>query len=119
MGDWLPDAHPVGPSGMSATLSRALVKLGIYGLVRLFCSFVVSPAPLRIWGLIVALAGTASLFIGTLTALRQTDTKRLMAFHTIEARSATSVSGWALASIASHLTRRWPRSLLRERFSTL
>ena len=83
MGDWLPDAHPVAPSGMSATLSGALVKLGIYGLVRLFCSFLaVSPA-LEIWGIILALAGTGSLFVGTLTALRQIDTKRLMAFHTI------------------------------------
>ncbi len=83
MGDWLPDAHPVAPSGMSATLSGALVKLGIYGLVRLFCSFLVASSSLRIWGIILALAGTGSLFVGTLTALRQTDTKRLMAFHTI------------------------------------
>ena len=83
MGDWLPDAHPVAPSGMSATLSGALVKLGIYGLVRLFCSFLVVSPSLRIWGIFLALAGTGSLFVGTLTALRQTDTKRLMAFHTI------------------------------------
>jgi len=83
MGDWLPDAHPVAPSGMSATLSGALVKLGIYGLVRLFCSFLVVSPSLRVWGIILALAGTGSLFVGTLTALRQTDTKRLMAFHTI------------------------------------
>jgi hydrogenase-4 component B len=83
MGDWLPDAHPVAPSGMSATLSGALVKLGIYGLVRLFCSFLVISPSLRIWGVFLALAGTGSLFVGTLTALRQTDTKRLMAFHTI------------------------------------
>ena len=83
MGDWLPDAHPVAPSGISATLSGALVKLGIYGLVRLFFSFVAASPALRLWGVILALAGTASLFVGTLTALRQTDTKRLMAFHTI------------------------------------
>jgi hydrogenase-4 component B len=83
MGDWLPDAHPVAPSGMSATLSGALVKLGIYGLVRLFCFFLVVSSALKIWGIILALAGTGSLFVGTLTALRQTDTKRLMAFHTI------------------------------------
>jgi hydrogenase-4 component B len=83
MGDWLPDAHPVAPSGMSATLSGALVKLGIYGLVRLFYSFLVPSPSLSIWGIILALAGTGSLFVGTLTALRQTDTKRLMAFHTI------------------------------------
>jgi hydrogenase-4 component B len=83
MGDWLPDAHPVAPSGMSATLSGALVKLGIYGLTRLFCSFLVVSPSLKIWGIFLALAGTGSLFVGTLTALRQTDTKRLMAFHTI------------------------------------
>ncbi len=83
MGDWLPDAHPVAPSGMSATLSGALVKLGIYGLVRLFCFFLVVSPSLRVWGVILALAGTGSLFVGNLTALRQTDTKRLMAFSTI------------------------------------
>ena len=83
MGDWLPDAHPVAPSGMSATLSGALVKLGIYGLLRLFCSFLVASPALRMWGIVLALAGTASLFVGNLTALRQTDSKRLMAFSTI------------------------------------
>ena len=60
------------------------MKLGIYGLVRFFCA---AAAGLdrrgRTWGIVIALAGTASLFVGTLTALRQTDSKRLMAFHTI------------------------------------
>jgi hydrogenase-4 component B len=83
MGDWLPDAHPVAPSGMSAALSGALVKLGIYGLVRFFCTLLPATSAAGGWGVMIALAGTASLFVGTLTALRQTDSKRLMAFHTI------------------------------------
>ena len=83
MGDWLPDAHPVAPSGMSAALSGALVKLGIYGLVRFFCSLLPTSSAAVGWGVAIALAGTVSLFVGTLTALRQTDSKRLMAFHTI------------------------------------
>lgn len=83
MGDWLPDAHPVAPSGMSAALSGVLVKLGIYGLVRLFCSLLDASPSLRFWGIFLALAGTGSLFVGNLTAVRQTDTKRLMAFSTI------------------------------------
>jgi hydrogenase-4 component B len=83
MGDWLPDAHPVAPSGMSAALSGALVKLGVYGLVRVFCSFVPVSSATDAWGIVLALAGTGSLFVGTLTALRQHDTKRLMAFSTI------------------------------------
>lgn len=83
MGDWLPDAHPVAPSGMSAALSGALVKLGIYGLVRFFCALLPASSAAAGWGIAIALAGTVSLFVGTLTALRQTDSKRLMAFHTI------------------------------------
>ena len=82
MGDWLPDAHPVAPSGMSAILSGALVKLGIYGLVRVFVAFLPTSVTTP-WGVVLALAGTGSLFVGTLQALRQNDTKRLMAFHTI------------------------------------
>ncbi len=83
MGSWLPDAHPVAPSGMSAVLSGALVKLGIYGLLRLFCSFLLPSPSLGWWGIAVALIGTISLFVGTLAGLGETDIKRLMAFSTI------------------------------------
>ncbi len=57
MGDWLPDAHPVAPSGMSAALSGALVKLGIYGLVRFFCALLPASAAAGGWGIAIALAG--------------------------------------------------------------
>ncbi|HVO12681.1 MAG TPA: proton-conducting transporter membrane subunit [Vicinamibacteria bacterium] len=83
MGDWLPDAHPAAPSGVSAALSGLLVKLGIYGLVRVFVSFLPASAASEGWGIAIALVGAASLFLGTLTALEQEDAKRLMAFHTI------------------------------------
>lgn len=84
MGDWLPDAHPVAPSGMSAILSGALVKIGIYGLVRVFVAFLPAEQGAATWGAVLALAGTGSLFVGSLTALRQHDSKRLLAFSTIE-----------------------------------
>ncbi len=83
MGDWLPDAHPAAPSGVSAALSGLLVKLGIYGLVRVFVSFLPLSPVSEGWGVAIALVGTVSLFVGTLTALEQEDGKRLMAFHTI------------------------------------
>ena len=82
MGDWLPDAHPVAPSGMSAVLSGALVKLGIYGLIRVFCGLLPAASSFG-WGVVIALAGTGSLLVGALTALRQNDSKRLLAFSTI------------------------------------
>jgi len=31
---WLPDAHPVAPSHISAMMSGAMIKMGIYGIVR-------------------------------------------------------------------------------------
>jgi hydrogenase-4 component B len=83
MGDWLPDAHPVAPSGMSAVLSGALVKLGIYGLLRLFLTLVPVSEEVQVWGMVIAFFGTASSLVGNITALGQIDSKRLMAFSTI------------------------------------
>jgi len=36
VGTWLPDAHPAAPSGISAMLSGVMIKMGIYGFLRLF-----------------------------------------------------------------------------------
>ena len=84
---WLPDAHPAAPSPVSAMLSGVMIKTGVYGLLRYFL-WLVPPAgqadyPLAKWGLIVALLGTITLFTGTMQALKQEQSKRLLAFHSI------------------------------------
>jgi hydrogenase-4 component B len=82
-GFWLPLAHPVAPSSFSAVLSGVMIKAGVYGLVRLFCTLLpISPLS-QTWGIIIALFGILSLFVGTISALMQDDSKRLMAFHSI------------------------------------
>ena len=40
---WLPAAHPVAPSNVSALLSGVLIKTGIYGLTRVFFDFLGAP----------------------------------------------------------------------------
>ncbi len=84
---WLPDAHPAAPSPVSAMLSGVMIKTGVYGLMRYFLWLVPAGAqadfPLARWGLVVAVLGTITLFTGTMQALKQEQTKRLLAFHSI------------------------------------
>jgi formate hydrogenlyase subunit 3/multisubunit Na+/H+ antiporter MnhD subunit len=84
---WLPDAHPAAPSPVSSMLSGVMIKTGIYGLLRYFLWLVPSTAradyPLASWGMVVAILGTITLFTGTMQALKQEQTKRLLAFHSI------------------------------------
>ncbi len=82
-GDWLPDAHPAAPSGMSALLSGVMIKMGVYGLLRIFLDILPSSYHTTTWGGIIAFFGTLSLFVGSLTALYQGDSKRLLAFHSM------------------------------------
>ncbi len=84
---WLPDAHPAAPSPVSALLSGVMIKTGIYGLMRSFIWMMppdgkswYSPGA---WGAALALLGTLTLFIGTIQALKQEQSKRLLAFHSI------------------------------------
>ncbi|HPR88130.1 MAG TPA: proton-conducting transporter membrane subunit [bacterium] len=83
MGDWLPDAYPAAPAPASAAFAGSMTKLGIYGLVRVFCGLLPLCSHTRIWGLLIACFGTLSIFIGTMTALVQEDSKRLLSFHVI------------------------------------
>jgi len=84
---WLPDAHPAAPSPVSAMLSGVMLKTGVYGLMRYFLWLVPVRAqadyPLGRWGMLVAVLGTITLFTGTMQALKQEQSKRLLAFHSI------------------------------------
>jgi hydrogenase-4 component B len=79
---WLPAAHPVAPSNVSAFLSGVIIKTGIYGMTRVFFDFLGTP-PMW-WGVTVLVIGTISAVLGVLYALMQHDLKRLLAYHSIE-----------------------------------
>ncbi len=82
-GDWLPDAYPAAPSAASAAFAGSMTKLGIYGIIRVFCQMLPISHFSLVWGGIIALFGTISIFVATLTALVQDDSKRLLSFHVI------------------------------------
>jgi hydrogenase-4 component B len=78
---WLPEAHPAAPSHASALMSGAMIKVGIYGLVRML-TVLGSPPPW--WGWTLLAAGATSGVLGVLYALAQHDLKRLLAYHSVE-----------------------------------
>ncbi len=79
---WLPAAHPVAPSNVSALMSGVLIKTGIYGMTRVFFDFMGTPP--NWWGVTGLTIGTISAVLGVLFALMEHDLKRLLAYHSIE-----------------------------------
>jgi len=78
---WLPGAHGAAPSHVSALMSGVVIKMGIYGLLRLIS--LAGPPPAW-WGWLVLSLGLASGVLGVLWALAQHDLKRLLAYHSVE-----------------------------------
>jgi formate hydrogenlyase subunit 3/multisubunit Na+/H+ antiporter MnhD subunit len=79
---WLPRAHPEAPSHMSAAMSAAMVKMGVYGLLLLTLRLL--PAGPRWWAVVLVALGAVSALYGILQASVQADLKRLLAYSTTE-----------------------------------
>jgi hydrogenase-4 component B len=79
---WLPRAHPAAPSHVSALMSGVMIKLGVYGLVRVAFDWL-GAGPVW-WGEMVLVLGAVSAVLGVLYALIEHDLKRLLAYHSVE-----------------------------------
>ncbi len=79
---WLPRAHPIAPTPISALMSGIMLKTAVYAFVRFVFDFLAGgPA----WGgYLVLAAGTISAVLGILYALFEVDLKRLLAYSSIE-----------------------------------
>ncbi len=98
---WLPRAHPVAPAPFSALMSGLMVKVALYGLIRVQFEWL-GPPP-RWLGLTLLAAGLVSALGGVLWALVQHDLKRLLAYSTIENVGVIVVALGAAALIADPL----------------
>ena len=79
---WLPRAHPIAPAPVSALMSGVMIKVAVYGLVRVLVDWL---GVLPLWfGVLVLALGALSAVGGVVYALFQHDLKRLLAFHSIE-----------------------------------
>jgi hydrogenase-4 component B len=78
---WLPEAHAAAPSHVSALMSGVMIKIGVYGILRVL-TFLNNPAAW--WGLTLAAVGLLTALIGIAMALLQRDIKRVLAYSSVE-----------------------------------
>lgn len=78
---WLPGAHAAAPSHVSAVMSGVMLKMGVYGIVRMAALLPVGPPW---WGGVLLIAGAVTGLAGIAFAIGQHDLKRLLAYSSIE-----------------------------------
>ena len=78
---WLPHAHPAAPSHISGVMSGVIVKLGIYGIIRMI-SYLQHDFVL-LGEIIISLSVLTGIF-GIINAAVHRDFKRMLAYCTIE-----------------------------------
>lgn len=78
---WLPHAHPAAPSNISAVMSGVMIKMGIYGIFRLYAILGVTEL---IFGEVILTIGIISGILGVVYALGKHDLKKLLAYHSVE-----------------------------------
>lgn len=78
---WLPQAHPAAPSHVSGVMSGVIVKLGIYGILRI--SFMLAQDQTLLGEIVILISIFTGLF-GILNAAMHRDFKKMLAYCTIE-----------------------------------
>jgi NADH-quinone oxidoreductase subunit M len=78
---WLPAAYAEAPTPVTMLLTGLLSKMGVYGLLRIFLpvfpEVLPSLAPLLSW------LAVATVLLGAVAALAQTDLKRMLAYSSV------------------------------------
>ncbi len=79
---WLAEAHPAAPSPMSALMSGVMLKVALYGILRV--SFDLLQTRLWWWGVLLMTLGLATALFGVIFSTVQVEMKRLLAYSSIE-----------------------------------
>lgn len=120
---WLPSAHAQAPSHISAVMSGVLLKMGVYGIVRVSTFYAEIPLS---WAMFVLAMGTVTGIFGIAFAIGQQDIKRVLAYSSIEnigiimigfglalVGRATGQPQWALLGICGMVLHVWNHALFK------
>jgi multicomponent Na+:H+ antiporter subunit D len=90
---WQPDFHTAAPTAVSALLSSVVVKLGIYGFLRMTTLIFVEQAQVLQTALMIF--GLIGIFFGGLGAIGTFNAKRMLAYSTLAQMGFILVAiGW-------------------------
>jgi formate hydrogenlyase subunit 3/multisubunit Na+/H+ antiporter MnhD subunit len=78
---WLPYAHPAAPAHISGIMSGVIIKIGIFGILRMITLIKVDFYTV---GLIILTFSVISGLYGVMLAIVQHNLKKLLAYHSIE-----------------------------------
>ncbi len=95
---WLPDAHTQAPTGGSMVLAAILLKMGVYGFLRVVLP--IFPSQVAAHVDILLLLALASIVLGAFAALAQTDFKRLVAYSSVNHMGYAMLGIFATAATA-------------------
>jgi formate hydrogenlyase subunit 3/multisubunit Na+/H+ antiporter MnhD subunit len=79
---WLPQAHPAAPSPFSALMSGVMLKIALYGILRV--GFDLLQEQIWWWGVLLMALGLLTALFGVVFSTVQVEMKRLLAYSSIE-----------------------------------
>ncbi len=100
---WLPYAHPAAPAHISGVMSGVIIKIGIYGILRMILLITTDYLTL---GFIILIISVISGVYGVMLAIIQHNLKRLLAYHSIENIGIIGI-GIGLGCIGLGLDNQW------------
>lgn len=95
LSSWLPDSYPTAPAPVTAVFAGLLTKVGVYAIIRTNTLWFPDGA----FDDILLICGLATMLVGILGAIAQTDIRRLLSF-TLVSHIGYMIFGIGLATTA-------------------
>ena len=94
---WLPEAHVEAPAIGSVLLAGILLKLGVYGFLRF--SLILFPEASQYFAPLIYVFGLLGIILSSLIAVRQNDTKRIIAYSSVAHMNLITIGIFSLTLI--------------------